>query len=158
MKSQQSEGMGQEAFSFGPDVRRELVLADLMREALQDNPPDNGVQDLNLLQVPRSLGPLEADVMDVVWQKGEASVREVYQVFSKRREIAYTTVLTVLRNLNRKGILRRRRNDGGYIYVPSVSRKEFVQSKVGEIMDLLLDRFPGPTLTHLLRRMERVRG
>lgn len=116
------------------------------------------MQDLNQLQVARTMGPLEAEVMEVVWQKQEASVRDVYQVFSKRREIAYTTVLTVLRNLNRKGMLHRRRENGGYLYSPSLSRKDFVQSRVGEIMDLLLDRFPGPTLAHLLTRMERERG
>ncbi len=155
---EQSEGTGQEAIFFGPNVRRELVLADLMREALQDHPREACAQDLHLLQMARAMGPLEAEVMEVVWQKGEASVRDVYLVFSKKREIAYTTVLTVLRNLNRKRLLGRRREAGGYLYSPSCSRQEFVQSRVGEIMDVLLDRFPGPALTHLLRRMERARG
>ncbi len=158
VKSEQFEGQCHKGFSFGPNVRRELVLADLMREALQESPGEARTEDLSLLQVARTMGPLEAEVMEVVWQKEEASVRDVYQVFARKREIAYTTVLTVLRNLNRKGLLRRRRNTNGYLYTPSVSRQDFVESRVGEIMDLLLDRFPGPTLSHLLRRMERERG
>lgn len=158
MNREQSEGHGQEAFSFGSNARRELVLADLIREALQKNPRGSSPQDLNLLQVARTLGPLEAEVMEVIWQKGEASVRDVFQVFSRRREIAYTTVLTVLRNLNRKGLVQRRREDASYLYSACLSRMELVQSRVGQIMDVLLDRFPGPTLSHLLKRIEKDRG
>lgn len=157
MKREHFGNDGRKDIYFGPDVRRDLVLADVIRRALENNDPQ-AKEDLNLLQLPRALGPLEAEVMEVVWQKGEVSVRDVYQVFSKRREIAYTTILTVLRNLNRKGTLQRKRGEAGYVYYPHLSRLDFVQARVGQIMDILLDQFPGPALSHLLKRIERERG
>jgi len=158
VKTPNQEGQATEPYLFGVRARTELVLADLLREAIQDNPSGAGDHDLSGLYVPRALGPLEAEVLEVVWKKTEATVRDVYRVLSRSREIAYTTVLTVLRNLNRKNIVRRRQGDVGYIYYPAIGREEFIQARVGEIIDLLLDRFPGPTLTHLLRRMGREKG
>lgn len=144
---------GQSLF-LSPEVRRSLVLKDLIERLLpQDMPHEK--YDLRMLNMQRFIGPLEAELMEVVWQKGEASVREVYQILSHRREIAYTTVLTVLRNLNHKGILHRRRENGSYIYFPCTSREEFIRSRVSKILDLLLDQFPGPTLDHLIECLDR---
>ena len=158
VKPDELEGAAQGPFLFGSHVRRELVLADLIREALQENSRLSHPPELRLLQMPRALGPLEAEVMEVVWRNGEACVRAVHRVLSTRREIAYTTVLTVLRNLNRKGLLVRRQGETGYIYYPRFSRQEYIQARVGEIIDLLLDNLPAPTLTHLLKRIEREKG
>jgi len=158
VKADNLEEQGKDPILFGSHVRRELVLADLMREALQENLHGTNRQELALLQMPRALGPLEAEIMEVVWQKREASVRDVFHVLSKRREIAYTTVLTVLRNLNRKGLLGRREGEHGYIYSPWSSRGAYIEARVGEIIDLLLDNFPAQALSHLLKRMERERG
>ena len=51
------------------------------------------------------LGWLEADVLRVVWDKGEVTVRDVYESLRENRRIAYTTVMSVLRNLAVKGLL-----------------------------------------------------
>lgn len=149
---------GQGAFLFGSHIRRELVLADLIRESLQQSKLESCSMDLINLQAPRVLGPLELEVMEVVWRKGEATVREVQQIFLRKREIAYTTILTELRNLYRKHFLTRKRGEVGFIYYPRQTREEFIEARVGQIVDLLLDQFPGPALAHLLKRMEREQG
>lgn len=158
MKLEDLDAPGQGAIFFGSHVRRELVLADLIREELLENPHGSSRQELGLLQMPRALGPLEAEIMEVVWQKGEVSVRDVYNVLSKKREIAYTTVLTVLGNLRRKGLLGRKQGEAAHIYYSRTSRQGYIEARVGEIIELLLDNFPAQALSHLLKRMEREKG
>lgn len=102
--------------------------------------------DLTLLNLNRALGPLEAEVIEVVWRQGEATVREVHREFLNRRDIAYTTVLTVLRNLTRKGLLSRRREGRAYVYAATVSKEEFTRARVAHIVDLLLEEFREPAL------------
>lgn len=55
------------------------------------------------------LGPLEAEVMRLVWEKGEVQVEEVHQALLWDRKIAYTTVMTVMSRLSTKGVLTRRK-------------------------------------------------
>ena len=62
------------------------------------------------------LGWLEADVLRVVWDKGEVTVRDVYEDLRENRRIAYTTVMSVLRNLAAKGLLEQ---DKSAVCVPS---------------------------------------
>ena len=59
------------------------------------------------------LGWLEADVLRVVWDKGEVTVRDVYEELRENRRIAYTTVMSVLRNLAAKGLLEQDKSAGG---------------------------------------------
>ena len=53
------------------------------------------------------LGPLEARVMDIVWARPTVTVRQVYEILRAEREIAYTTIMTILANLYKKGLLAR---------------------------------------------------
>ncbi len=74
------------------------------------------------------LGDLEADIMELVWQKGIASVREIHEVLERDRNIAYTTVMTVMSRLSDKGILEKERDGKHYLYKPAASKKEFSQT------------------------------
>lgn len=68
------------------------------------------------------LGPLESQVMDILWDSGEPmTVREVLDRANRdrREQLAYTTVMTVMSRLAEKGILRRRREGRGYAYEPT---------------------------------------
>ncbi|MEV0768562.1 BlaI/MecI/CopY family transcriptional regulator [Nocardia salmonicida] len=71
-------------------------------------------------------GELEAVVMDTVWSAGEpVSVRRVLEVISDDREIAYTTVMTTMDNLHRKGWLDRERHGKAYLYWPTLTREQY---------------------------------
>lgn len=73
----------------------------------------------------RRLGDLEAVIMDRVWSwQRKVTVREVFDDLRSTRKIAYTTVMTVMDTLNRKGILRRNMDGRAYRYEAVLSREE----------------------------------
>ncbi len=83
------------------------------------------------------LHDLEAEVMDVVWSQGlrEFAVSDVLETLERRRDIAYTTVMTTLVRLHEKGVLERRRDGKRYLYTPRYTREEFVQATVREVLE-----------------------
>jgi len=102
------------------------------------------------------LGPLEARVMEVVWSRGDpVTVRDVYEILRRENDIAYTTVMTILSNLHKKGLLKRTQDGQAYVYTATQSKAEFVQSKVATLLDTLLERFSEPALAHLMKRIEK---
>ena len=93
------------------------------------------------------LGPLETEVMEVVWQLGDVTVRDVHRRLSGRREIAYTTVMTTMSRLAAKGLLLRDRSGTAHRYQPSVSRDEFARSTVDRVVRWLVSSFPEPAMS-----------
>jgi predicted transcriptional regulator len=85
-----------------------------------------------------ALTPLELEIMSVLWETGPANVQTV-QARLKSRDLAYTTVQTMLNVLHRKGRVKRQLKERAYIYRPVLSRKKAVTEAVGE----MLDRFFG---------------
>lgn len=75
----------------------------------------------------RGFGELEAKIMDRLWSRGEsATVRDILEDLRVGREIAYTTVMTVMDNLHTKGWLQRERHGRAYRYRPTESREHYV--------------------------------
>ena len=73
----------------------------------------------------RGFGDLEATVMEHVWRHDDGvTVRAIFEEMSEERQIAYTTVLSTLDNLHRKGWVRRQREGKAYRYWPTVTREE----------------------------------
>lgn len=88
------------------------------------------------------LGTLEREVMQLVWQDGgEVSVREIHLSLGESR--AYTTVMTTLDRLHKKGLLERRKSGRAFLYSPRVSREEFERGMAEDIFDGLLNRAAG---------------
>jgi predicted transcriptional regulator len=79
---------------------------------------------------------LEAAIMDVVWSRKLVAfaVSDVHSVLERRREIAYTTVMTTLSRLYEKGILERKRDGKRYLYSPRFSREELLQSTARDVL------------------------
>ena len=74
----------------------------------------------------RGFGDLEAVVMDRVWEHGSpVTVRELFDELSQERPIAYTTVMSTMDNLHRKGWLNRVKEGKAYRYVATASREEY---------------------------------
>lgn len=74
----------------------------------------------------RGFGDLEAVVMDRLWVRdGATSVREVFEDLLHDREIAYTTVMSTMDNLHRKGWLSRVRQGKAYLYRPKMTREQY---------------------------------
>ncbi len=74
--------------------------------------------------------------MDIVWNRGESTVREVADQLT--RPLAYTTVMTTLDRLFKKGLLNRRKVDRAFFYSPVLSRREFEQKRAGDLVAGLL--------------------
>lgn len=83
------------------------------------------------------LHELEAAIMDVVWTQKLSSfaVGDVLAILEKRRDIAYTTVMTTVARLHGKGLLDRERDGKRYLYSPKLTREEFLQSTAREVLD-----------------------
>jgi predicted transcriptional regulator len=79
--------------------------------------------------------PLELEIMQVLWETGPATVQQVQKEL--KRELAYTTVQTMLTVLHRKQKVKRALKDKAYIYKPAVSRTKFTGHAVREFLDRL---------------------
>jgi predicted transcriptional regulator len=95
------------------------------------------------------LGPLEQDVMDVVWRLRDATVRDVHAELATGRDIAYTTVMTTMARLARKGLLLRDTADLAHRYRPVVTRDQYARGAVGDVLAWLLERYPEPAVAYL---------
>lgn len=113
--------------------------------------PDFKPHRLGLEQV---LGELEAEIMEIVWTVGETTVREVHHSLLKVRDIAYTTVMTVMTRLADKGLLLREADGHAYLYRPRLSRATFVSEMVGEVLDALLASHSSQTVSHFMARLD----
>lgn len=100
------------------------------------------------------LGPLETEIMEVVWELGEVTVRDVHRRLQSKREIAYTTVMTTLGRLADKGLLRRDEGQPAHHYIPLVSRDQYASSTVKSVVDWLIGHFPDPAVAYFLDRVE----
>jgi predicted transcriptional regulator len=101
------------------------------------------------------LGPLEADIMEVVWAHEEVTVRDVHRALSGQRDIAYTTVMTTLGRLADKGFLRRIESQPAHRYLPLVSEEQYAASTVHSVVDWLVSHFPDPAVAYFVDRVER---
>jgi predicted transcriptional regulator len=101
------------------------------------------------------LGPLESDIMDVVWDAGEVTVRDVHRTLNERRPIAYTTVMTTLGRLTDKGLLRRTEDQPAHRYSALVSREEYASSTVKSVVDWLVQHFPDPAVAYFVDKVEK---
>lgn len=101
------------------------------------------------------LGPLETEIMEVVWELGEVTVRDVHRRLLSRRDIAYTTVMTTLGRLTDKGLLRREEDQPAHHYHPLVTREQYASSTVKSVVDWLIGHFPDPAVAYFLDRVEK---
>jgi predicted transcriptional regulator len=84
------------------------------------------------------IGSLEADILAVVWQYDQTTVRMVYETLLERRQIAYTTVMTVMNNLVKKHLLLQDRSRIAYTYSPAIPGREVVRTVLESVVDRLL--------------------
>lgn len=88
------------------------------------------------------LGELEGAVMNVVWSLGEVRVRQVHEALRPERDLAYTTVMTVMSRLAEKGVLERERRGRAYVYrAAQTGREGFLRRQAHTRVRALLDQF-----------------
>ena len=97
-----------------------------------------------------TLGLLQQEVMDEVWRMGQATVGEVHARLAQRRKIAYTTVLTTMRNLERRGMLVHESRGKAFLYHPTMPRERYAAGTVKDFVARVFGGKPERLLCHLL--------
>jgi predicted transcriptional regulator len=100
------------------------------------------------------LGPLEAEVMEVAWNDGEVTVRDVHEALNRSRPVAYTTVMTTMGRLADKGLLRRVEDQRAHRFTPLLSREQYADSTVKSVVDWLVSQFRDPAVAYFIDRVE----
>jgi BlaI family transcriptional regulator, penicillinase repressor len=90
------------------------------------------------------LGPLEERLLETLWQRSNATVRELVQ--DRHQDLAYTTVMTTLDRLFKKGLLAREAEGRAFRYTPCVTREELHREVAGAALRQMLDASPASTL------------
>jgi predicted transcriptional regulator len=105
--------------------------------------------------VPPAVGGVEAEALETVWDRGEATVRDVMDALNDTAEAprAYTTYMTVLSRLHSKGLLERRREAKSDIYTPAYTREEYADLRAQAEVAELVETFGDVALGHFARQM-----
>ena len=106
-------------------------------------------------KTPPPLHELEAEVMDQLWSGGESSVRAVMAALNAEadKDRAYTTYMTVMGRLHKKGLLVRRRDGKTDYYKPAYEREQYMALRAGSEVDNLVEQFGDAALSHFARQM-----
>ena len=97
-----------------------------------------------------TLTPQELEIMKLVWQRESATVRDIYEALLERRKIAYTTVMTMMKILETKGYLKKRRQDRAFIYRPAHPKNQVIGGMIREFIDRVFNGSAEPLLMHLV--------
>jgi BlaI family penicillinase repressor len=97
-----------------------------------------------------TLTPQELEIMKVVWSRGRATVRDVYETLLESRQIAYTTVMTMMNVLEKKGHLKKREEGRSFLYRPARPQGQVVGSMVREFVERVFGGHAAPLLAHLV--------
>ena len=98
-----------------------------------------------------TLTPQELAIMKVVWSLETATVRAIYEALRLRRDIAYTTVLTMMKILEQKGYVKKTRADPAFVYRATRPRQQVLGGMVREFIDRVFDGASRPMLLHLVK-------
>lgn len=88
--------------------------------------------------------------MKVVWSRGASTVRDVYEALLERRKVAYTTVMTMMNVLERKGHLRKKADGRSFVYRTTRPQRQVVGAMVREFVQRVFGGAAQPLLVHLV--------
>ena len=99
----------------------------------------------------RTLTEQELEIMKVVWEHQNATVRDVYEALLRRRKISYTTVMTMMNILEEKGYLKKRAGDKAYVYRPAQAKARVIRAMVQEFVARVFNGSAEPLMVQLVR-------
>lgn len=103
------------------------------------------------------LGELESAVMDVVWEYGPTSVRQVMETLNQNgRHLAYTTIMTVMTRLKEKGWLTTEKEGRAYLYRTACTRQQAEAEAIGKVMRTLLQDFGEIAVAQFVRELDEI--
>jgi predicted transcriptional regulator len=101
------------------------------------------------------LHELESEVMEELWASGESSVRAAMETLNRRgeKQRAYTTYMTIMARLHKKGLLSRRREGNADYYAPAYTREEYMALRAQSEVAALVDQYGDVALSHFAQQM-----
>jgi predicted transcriptional regulator len=113
----------------------------------------------------QTLTEAELPIMDVLWSRQSATVGDVAEALAKEKPVAYNTVLTLMRILERKGYIRHTKDGRAFVYQPLVDRGEASRTAVRHLLSRFFNDSPELLMLNLLkqeqiddRELDRLRG
>ena len=97
-----------------------------------------------------TLTELELVIMKIVWDHDTVTVRDVYETLLKRRKVAYTTVMTMMKILEQKKYLKKNQVDRAYVYRPAQPRRQVIGAIVRDFVNRVFNGSAEPLLVHLV--------
>ena len=82
----------------------------------------------------QGLGPLQAEVMELIWQQKESTVAAIVEAIARRRPVTYTTVLSAVQKLEKKGWLKHRSEGRAHVYFPTEQREQVGARTLRELL------------------------
>ena len=98
----------------------------------------------------KTLTDQELEIMKIVWERRTATVRDVYEALLERRRVAYTTVMTMMKILERKGYLNRKQVERAYVYRPAQPKNRVIGAMVRDFVNRVFNGSAEPLLVHLI--------
>ena len=96
-----------------------------------------------------ALSPAETEILRLIWLLGRGTVQQVCEKLPPKRRIAYATVQTLLRRLEKKGYVRHESQGKAHVFSPAAEREEVIRRTVGDFVDRLFGGDPLPLMLHL---------
>jgi predicted transcriptional regulator len=96
-----------------------------------------------------AVSPAETEILRLVWRLGSATVQDVCDALPKTRTVAYATVQTLLRRLEKKGYVRHEVKGKAHLFCPTAKREEVIKRTVSDFVDRLFGGDPVPLMIHL---------
>ena len=97
----------------------------------------------------RTISPAETEILRLVWQLRAATVQQVCDSLPQERDIAYATVQTVLRRLEKKGYLKHRAEGKAHVFYPAAKREAVISRSVNDFLGRLFGGDPIPLMHYL---------
>ena len=105
-----------------------------------------------------SLTDLQLAIMRILWDRAEATLVEVQTRLRPERDLAQTTIATLLSRLEKRGVVEHRLDGRQFVYRPLVTEQDVRRSMVSELTTLLFDGRPEALMSHLLRSRDMAPG
>ncbi len=102
----------------------------------------------------KMLTDVELELMTILWSLQEGSVADVMEEMPKERKLAYTSISTILRILEQKGVLKARKEGRGHIYIPLLKKSDYESRAVKHVVEKVFDGTPMALVKQLLDSKE----
>jgi len=113
---------------------------------------ENKVADVGITN---ALGHAELEILNILWQMGDATVRQTYDEVRKNRDITLPAVMLSMERLTKRGVLRKSQGSRAAVYSPLLTRENIGYSLLSDVIDRVLQGSAGAVVSHLVNRLSK---